>query len=53
MNRGNLLKVLKELEWRYNHRAEDQFEMIVDRMLSGRTTDGGTRPRQTKTAVLD
>ncbi len=53
LNRGNLLKVLKELEWRYNHRAEDQFEMIVDRMLSGRTTDGGTRPRQTKTAVLD
>lgn len=34
LNRRNLYGVLKELEWRYNHRSEDQFELIVDRMLS-------------------
>ncbi|MDZ7384626.1 MAG: hypothetical protein ONB07_00725 [candidate division KSB1 bacterium] len=44
LNRGNLLMLCKELEWRYNHRTEDQFEMIVDRMLCTRKGMNRSRP---------
>ncbi len=34
INRGNILPVLKELQWRYNTREADQFELVVDRLLA-------------------
>lgn len=44
INRGNLFIVMKELEWRYNHRDDDQFEVVVDALLAASAHEGNTRP---------
>jgi len=44
INRGNVIVVLQELQWRYNTRQADQFELIVDRMLATPTRRGKIRP---------
>jgi transposase-like protein len=44
INRGNIFIVIKELEWRYNNRDADQFELIVEGLLAASMGRGKTRP---------
>ncbi|MBC7185604.1 MAG: hypothetical protein H5U38_01070 [Calditrichaeota bacterium] len=44
INRGNIFMAMKELEWRYNHRDDDQFELIVDGLLAASARRGTRRP---------
>lgn len=51
VTRRNLFAVLKELEWRYNNRDADLFDLIVDRLLAARAGRGGKRRRRSETAA--
>ncbi|MGQ9560785.1 MAG: hypothetical protein ACUVWA_09745 [Candidatus Oleimicrobiaceae bacterium] len=51
VTKRNVFAVLKELEWRYNNRDADLFDLIVDRLLAAPAGRGGKRRRRSETAA--